>query len=111
MRLLPVFWGDGMSQLTQVAGEMRRVVEGSGARFAHYKLRRGLEVVLERRGEGRWRLALGRVDVAPSAVEVEVCRVAFGAPEGSEPVQVVKERAGKTGTVRYFVAELTWVER
>ena len=68
------------SDLEIIATGMRQtVLTDTGARFMHYRLERGLELVLERR-DNRWRLALARADVAPSDHEIEICRAAFGVP-------------------------------
>lgn len=99
-----------MSRLIQIAGEMRRMIERTDARFVHRKLSGGLELVLERRDE-RWRLALGRLDRFPSETEMALCLSAFGAPADVTPRQVVRERAGKTDGLRYQVVEATWIER
>ena len=98
-----------MSKLELIAAEMRQTLAGSQARFVHYRLQRGLEVVLERREE-RLRLALGRLDAPPSDVEVEVCCRAFAAPPDCDVSRLVKWRNGKGGPVTYHVAELTWRE-
>jgi hypothetical protein len=95
--------------LERIAADMRRTLALSEARFVHYRLQRGLEVVLERR-EDRLRLALGRLDAPPSDVEVEVCGQAFQAPPDCGLSRTVKRRKGKLGEMTYHVAELTWRE-
>jgi hypothetical protein len=54
-----------MSTLSQIAAAMWATLNATNARYVHYKLRRGLEIVLERRERG-WRLALGRPGKAGS---------------------------------------------
>lgn len=98
-----------MSKLEQIAGDMRRTLALSQARYVHCRLQRGLEVVLERREE-RLRLALGRMDAPPSDVEVELCQQAFAAPPDCDVRRLVKWRNGKGGPVTYHVAELIWRE-
>lgn len=98
-----------MSKLIQIAGDMRRMIERTDARFVHRKLSGGLEIVLERRDD-RWRLALGRLDRFPSDTEMAVCLAAFNAPEDATPHQVVRNRPGKTDGLRYHVVETSWIE-
>ena len=99
-----------MTKLTQLAADMRHIIDTTGATYCHHKLSRGLELVLQRTGR-RYRLALGRTDTAPSDTEIELCMDAFNVPAGAEPHHVVKIRQGKTGKLIYHVAELTWTEQ
>lgn len=96
-------------RLDAIAADMRRIITQTDARYAHRKLLRGLELVLQRNG-CQYRLALGRTDGQPSDSEVEICIGAFGVPIGAEVQRTVKERPGKTGTRTYHVAELYWTE-
>lgn len=98
-----------MSELERIAHNMRRTLALSEARFVHYKLRRGLELVLERKERG-YRLALGRTDTQPSDVEIEVCAQAFAAPPDVALMRTTKTRQGKSGQMTYHVAELFWSE-
>ncbi len=100
-------------KLEQIAGDMRQMLEANEKmHFVHQRLARGLELVLERRGEQQWRLALGRQDVEPSVDEIEICREAFRVPAAAEPNAVTKQRKSpKTNLpVVYHVTELTWRE-
>lgn len=98
-----------MNALQRIAGDMRTTLTATNARYVHYRLQRGLEVVLERRDRG-FRLALGRVGVPPSDTEIELCQQAFAAPPDVEPQRLTKTRSGKTGAMTYHVAELYWSE-
>ena len=99
-----------MTKLTQLATQMRQIVDNTGAAYCHRKLSRGLELVLQRTDRG-YRLALGRIDTAPSDTEIELCIAAFNVPAGAEPHHIVKIRQGTTGQLTYHVAELTWTEQ
>ena len=98
-----------MRKLTQIASYMRATLAATDARFVHYRLQRGLELVLERREE-RLRLALGRLDAPPSDLEVELCVQAFAAPHDCEFRRTMTRRNGKSGPVTYHVAEMFWRE-
>ena len=97
--------------LGAIATTMRQMIEGSNLRFAHRRLANGLELVLDRKDD-RWRLALGRPDVAPSDHEIEICRAAFGVPVDTETKASRKERTNpKTNiTLEWHVCEMTWME-
>lgn len=102
------------TQLQTLATSMRTLV-AAGARYIHQPIGNGLEAVLQRRieqsGAERWRLALGRRSVAPSADEVIACRDAFGVPVGTEVDVKVKQRTGKTGIVStWYIVEMYWYE-
>lgn len=98
-----------MSKLQQIASDMRTMLATTDARFVHYRLARGLELVLERTEPG-FRLALGRTDAPPSDVEIEVCQAAFHVPPGVDATLTTKQRPGKAGSRTYHVAEMTWRE-
>ena len=97
--------------LDALATNMREMLNVQGIRFVHRRLARGLEIVLQR-DDHKWRLALGRTDVAPSDSEIEICRDAFGVPEGTEVSNVSKKRWNpKTGTATLmYVVDMTWTE-
>jgi hypothetical protein len=104
--------GDEMAKRTLqelAAGLRGQLLEGNGYRAL--TLGRGLEVVLSRVGQ-QWCLTLKRAEVAPSAVEVRVCREAFGVAEGSEARVFVRNLLQpKTGTVAtYHGVALQWRE-
>jgi hypothetical protein len=103
--------------LDGIAATMRSHILRAGALYSHRKLERGLELVLQRHteadGKTRWRLALGRSDVAPSEDEITICRAAFGVPVGTEQTEVKsKSRTNpKTNRARsLFVVEMYWYE-
>lgn len=104
------------SVLDTIASRMRDHITITGAMYSHQRLERGLELVLQRHiesnGAVRWRLALGRTDVSPSQNEIEICRRAFGVPEGTEHAEVKsKSRTGKTGIVStWYIVEMYWYE-
>lgn len=103
------------SSLDAIAHSMRELVE-AGAAYAHYRLPHGLELVLQRRheptGATRWRLALGRPGVQPSADEIAICQRAFGVPDSTEHTLIEKTRTNsKTGvTTTWWIAEMYWYE-
>jgi hypothetical protein len=71
----------GKKTLKELAAEMRaRLILESG--YLPVALSGGLELVLSRAGE-RWALTLKRPDVKPAPMELEICRRAFGVPEGA----------------------------
>lgn len=83
-----------MSQLDAIAANMRTTLTATGARYVHCKLRRGLEIVLERRERG-WRLALGRTDAPPSDTDIELCQAAFHVPPGVDATLTAKQRLAR----------------
>jgi len=96
---------------------MRNHVD-AGAMYSHQRLPRGLEIVMQRAiepsGAIRWRLALGRQDVAPSEDEIAICRRAFGVPEGTEhaAVQSKSRTNPKTKVVStWYVVDMYWYEK
>ena len=99
------------SALDVTAAKMRGMLTGTETRFVYQKLARGLEIVLQR-DDHRWRLALGRGDVAPSIDEIDICRAAFGVPVDTEVRNSNKARANpKTSTTtQLYVADMTWTE-
>ncbi len=104
--------------LESIAANMRRHVVDAGAMYSHQRLPRGLEIVLQRHVESngalRWRLALGRPDVAPSEDEIAICRSAFGVPVGTEHTAAqsksrVSKKTGKAST--WYIVEMYWFEK
>lgn len=105
------------SKLDAIAERMRSHITTSGAMYSHQRLDRGLELVLQRHVESngavRWRLALGRSDVAPSDEEIAICRKAFGVPDATEQQMIPSKsrRNPKTNTVStLYVTEMYWYE-
>ncbi len=103
--------------LEAIASNMRSHVVNAGAMYSHQRLQRGLEIVLQRSAEPsgalRWRLALGRTDVAPSEDEIAICRKAFGVPEGTEHTEVKSKSrySKKSGIVSHWhIVEMYWYE-
>lgn len=105
------------NELTAIAAKMRSHVVDACAMYSHTRLPRGLEIVLQRNieatGAVRWRLALGRQDVAPSEDEIANCRSAFGVPVGTEHAAVPSRVrvSKKTGIVSsWHIVEMYWYE-
>ena len=103
--------------LDTIAGRMRDHIIVTGAMYSHQRLPRGLELVLQRHiesdGKVRWRLALGRSDVAPSEDEIAICRDAFRVPSGTEhtAVQSKSRTNPKSGkTTAWNIVEMYWYE-
>ena len=101
--------------LEGIATNMRQQLL-NGARWTHHRLVRGLEIVMQQTvedtGAWRWRLALGRSDVAPSEEEISICSKAFGVPVGTEhTVRTIERKSAKTGIVStLYVVEMYWYE-
>lgn len=107
-----------MSQLADLAAEMRTILAPYDKGFIHRILFGGLHVIMERRGQ-QWRLAIARTQgKVPSATEVAVVARDFAVPAGTEWSRTItkkknsKLRHGKivTATEIYSVAECTWRE-
>lgn len=105
------------SELDAIADRMRSHITTTGAMYSHQRLARGLEIVLQRHVESngalRWRLALGRPDVAPSEDEIAICRKAFGVPEGTEHTAVQsKSRYSEKSKIvsNWHIVEMYWYE-
>ena len=92
-------------KLEGMAAEMRTLLQGSQAQWVQRRLPRGLEIVLQRKGE-RWRLALARPDVWPSDDEIANCLRAF------KLLDLVEEqhRLPAKGRQPYYVVEMCWRE-
>ena len=77
------------------------------------KLANGLDIILHRVDDTRWRLALARVGVYPSDMEVEIIRDTFDVPDAAEEARSEKQHTHpKTGrTITYRRVEITWQER
>ena len=104
-------------KLDEIAVNMRSHVVDAGAMYSHQRLPRGLEIVLQRHIESngaiRWRLALGRNDLAPSDDEIAICRKAFGVPEGTEHTAVQsKSRYSEKSKIvsNWHIVEMYWYE-
>jgi hypothetical protein len=69
--------------LTDIAARLRGQINSGDAAYAAWRLSGGLELVLSRADE-RWCLTMKRPDVAPSVMEISICRAAFGVPAESE---------------------------
>lgn len=102
-------------KLDAIANTMRSNVM-NGAAWAEQRLERGLVIVLQRRveqdGKHRWRLALGRTDVAPSDDEIAICCRSFGVPAGTEhEVKRTERTSKKTGKlITWHIVEMYWYE-
>jgi len=68
--------------LTDIAARLRAQIKSGDTAYATWRLSGGLELVLSRACE-RWCLTLKRPDMAPSDVEIAICRTAFGVPAES----------------------------
>lgn len=104
--------------LEAIANRMRSHVVNSGAMYSHQRMQGGLEIVLQRSTEPsgalRWRLALGRSDVAPSEDEIAICRKAFGVPVGTEHTEVKSKSrySEKSGIAsNWYIVEMYWFEK
>lgn len=97
-------------KLTAIANDMTTTATAKGS--AYSKLPRGLEIVVQRTGEQRWRLAVARRDTFPSLDEVTIVREAFAVPPGAEEATAVKHRMHpKTRQpITYHVVEMSWYE-
>lgn len=97
-----------MSTLAGIAASMRQRLAPVQKGAVKRALFGGLIVVFERRSDV-WRLAIGRIGVAPSTTEAGLVGAAFGVPAGAEwswaPRKNGKQR------ITYQVAEVTWIER
>lgn len=104
------------SKLAITAYAMRNFITETGARYSHQRLARGLEIVLSRTvedtGAHKWRLAIARADVEPSADEVAICRRDFQVPDGSEETRTTKARTNDKSRVTtvWHVVEVLWYE-
>ena len=100
------------SALQSIALDMRRMLTDTDAAWVHRRLSHGLEIVLQRKSNGRWRLALGRESVQPSDQELAVCRPLFGVPVDAEErrFSTSKIQAKTNRLTLYHIAEMEWVE-
>lgn len=100
------------SKLAAVAVGMYSKVTTPGA-WDRAKLANGLDIILHRVDDHRWRLALARESAWPSQVEVETVRTHFDIPAAAEEARSEKEhRHPKTGRmITYRRVEITWQER
>ncbi len=76
------------------------------------KLANGLDIILHHVDEHRWRLAMAREGVYPSAAEVEIVRGCFDVPAAAEEARSEKtHRHPKTNReITYRRVEITWQE-
>lgn len=81
-------------------------------RHVHRILSHGLEFVIERTDETRWRLAVARTNVFPSETEMNIVRSAFDVPVGSdEERERIPYTLPKTGRiVTYHRIECRWMD-
>jgi hypothetical protein len=69
--------------LDEIARHMETAVQHSHSHTADWILARGLHLLLAQRN-GTHTLRLSRAQVAPSALEVRICREAFHVPDDAE---------------------------
>ena len=76
------------------------------------KLANGLDIILHRVDETRWRLAVARESVYPSPAEVEIIRDTFDVPDAAAEARSEKQyQHPKTQrTITYRRVEITWQE-
>lgn len=110
------------NQLTKIAATMRAMLASQPRGYVRRALFGGLQVAMERRDQA-WRLAIARIDKAPSAIEARVIARDFALPEGCEWAWTVKThkrtipQIGRGGAktkeikTKYHVAETTWIEQ
>jgi hypothetical protein len=98
-------------KLDSIATQMYATVNHPGE-WTRYKLANGLDIILHRVDDQRWRLAMAREDTYPSDVEVKVVRERFDVPPAADEARSEKQhRHPKTGRViKYRRVELTWKE-
>ena len=100
------------SKLTAVAATMySNVVRPRD--WDRTKLQNGLDIILHRVDETRWRLALARESVYPSESEVAIIRDTFDVPDAAEESRSEKQHTHpKTHReITYRRVEITWQER
>lgn len=100
------------NHLSEMAREMKRQLGKQPRGWLHQKLHRGLHVILERKDDTEWRLAIAREQVYPGPVEAAVVEQAFELPPGSEPAKKVSyyQDNSTRRRVKYFVLEWMWRE-
>jgi len=100
------------SKLAAVATNMYSLVTDPG-QWTRTKLANGLDIILHRVDDHRWRLALARESVYPSDSEVAIIRDTFDVPEAAEEARSEKQhRHPKTHReINYRRVEITWQER
>lgn len=96
-------------KLDIIAEQMYDQVHAPGE-WTRYKLTNGLDIILQRIDEQRWRLAMARESTYPSGAEVRVVRDRWNVPEAADETRSEKQhRHPKTGRViNYCRVELTW---
>lgn len=102
----------GGGLLGELAAEMRGMLESGRLAWVQRSLSGGLEIVLQRRNDGQWRLAIARQGVDPHDGEMEICRRFFQVPDAAEPARTIRaSKHPKTGRqITYHVIEVVWVE-
>lgn len=100
------------TKLDQIAATMYADVDRPG-KWTRTKLAHGLDMILHRVDEHRWRLALAREGIYPSDTEIAICRESFDVPPAAEEkrTQKVHHHPKTKRTIVYHVAELTWIEQ
>lgn len=100
------------SKLAAVAATMYSNVVQPRA-WDRTKLANGLDIILHRVDDTRWRLAVARESVYPSPAEVEIIRDTFDVPDAAEESRSEKlHRHPKTHReITYRRVEITWQER
>lgn len=100
------------SRLAAIATTMYSNVTAPG-KWDRAKLQNGLDIILHRVDDHRWRLAMAREGVYPSDAEVKIVRSLFDIPAAAEEARSEKaHRHPKTGrTITYRRVEITWQER
>lgn len=96
--------------LESIAMDMyERVAPGEWCRT---KLANGLDIILQRIDDRRWRLALAREGVYPSETEVTTCRRYFDVPDTADEQRSPRQyHHPKTRRViEYRRVEITWTE-
>lgn len=97
--------------LANVANTMRARLGTTADGWLLHVLGRSLAIVLDRKADA-WRLALGRATIFPSVKEIEICRAAFGVPEGAAMAWLEPGMGQRSARfAQYWVVELRWVER
>lgn len=105
-----------MTGLDRIAQQMRSRLETVQCGYIRRALFGGLQIALERR-DNLWRLAIARINQAPSKTEAKVVGRAFRLPAGIEwswtqkPVRNVNVGRGRQPKMMYRVAECRWLER
>lgn len=92
--------------LVEIANQMRGLLIAENS-FVSKTLARGLHVLIQRKGTAR-RLAVARLNVSPSAKEVEIIGRAFGVAPETVWTQSQSQRRGTDDM--FQVIECRWIE-